>query len=235
MGAMKLFPLSIRKLTGFFLLALALAAIAADDAAPQAVNPASYDHPVRVACLGDSITMGGGTFHPATESYPAQLQALLGAKWEVTNYGVGGRTLLRKQDPYSIGAALKAKPDVIVMMLGTNDSRQTTWDAHGADFVGDYTMLLGQLRALDSHPKIWIGLPTPMFPGRWNLSEDILTAKTIPAIKQVAEQNHTGLIDLHAPFVDQKADFLDTVHPDAKICHQIAVIVAATLTGSAAK
>ena len=202
------------------LFASSLAAFGDTAPAPQAV---------KVACLGDSITMGTGTLHPATESYPAQLQVILGSKWQVINLGVGGRTLLRKQDPYSIGPALKAKPDVVVMMLGTNDSRQTTWDLHGADFVSDYTNLIQQLRALDSHPKIWICLPTPMFPGHWNLSEDILTSKTIPAIKQVAQQTGVGLIDLQTPFLNQGTDFRDTVHPDATVAHQIAQIVATTL------
>lgn len=42
--------------------------------AGHAAGPA----PVRVACVGDSITQGVGTAHPEKESYPAQLQALLG-------------------------------------------------------------------------------------------------------------------------------------------------------------
>jgi acyl-CoA thioesterase-1 len=201
--------------------------------AQQTVDPAAYNHPVRVACLGDSITMGVGTLVPAKESYPAQLQAILGPKWEVTNFGVGGRTLLRKADPFSIGRGLAAKPDVVVILLGTNDSRQATWDKFGTDFVGDYSSIIDQLARLDTHPKIWICIPPPMFPGRWNLSEDVLTAKTIPAIKEVAKAKNVPLIDLHTPLMDQKANFADTVHPNPKVARRIAEIVAAALTGSA--
>jgi len=198
----------------------------------QVINPAAYNHPIRVACLGDSITMGVGTLVPAKESYPAQLQVILGPKWEVINFGVGGRTLLRKADAFSIGRGLASKPDVVVILLGTNDSRQVTWDKFGADFTGDYSSIIDQLARLDTHPKIWICIPPPMFPGRWNLSEDVLTGKTIPAIQEVAREKNVPLIDLHTPLLDQKANFGDTVHPNAKVARRIAELVAAALTGS---
>lgn len=57
--------------------------------------------PVKVAFVGDSITEGAGLGSPGTESYPAKLQRLLGSGYTVGNYGVSGRTLLRKGDfPY---------------------------------------------------------------------------------------------------------------------------------------
>jgi lysophospholipase L1-like esterase len=55
--------------------------------------------PVRVACIGDSITEGAGTENG--KSYPAQLQNLLGPSWQIGNFGLSGRTLLKKGDfPY---------------------------------------------------------------------------------------------------------------------------------------
>jgi acyl-CoA thioesterase-1 len=200
---------------------------------PQVIDPASYDHPVRVACLGDSITMGVGTRVPAQESYPAQLQSILGSKWTVVNLGVGGRTLLRKADPYSIGQGLKSKPDVVIIMLGTNDSQQATWDKFGSDFTGDYDAIIDALEKLDTHPKIWICCPPPMFPGHWKLSEDVLTTHVIPAITQVAKDKNVPLIDLHTPLLDQKANFADAVHPNPVAAHRMAEIVAAAITGTA--
>ena len=43
---------------------------------------------IRVACVGDSITAGYGLSDPGTQSYPAQLQALLGSGYSVGNFGV---------------------------------------------------------------------------------------------------------------------------------------------------
>src|SRR6056297_1224323 len=50
--------------------------------------------PIRVACLGDSIT-AGARVDAKSESYPARLQELLGDNFEVRNFGIGGATLLK--------------------------------------------------------------------------------------------------------------------------------------------
>ena len=54
--------------------------------------------PVRVACVGNSITYGAGIANRQQNSYPAQLQYYLGADYEVRNFGVSGTTLLVHQD-----------------------------------------------------------------------------------------------------------------------------------------
>jgi len=223
---------ALRHLLQAGLLASAITALANDPVTVPTLNPDSYDHPVKIACLGDSITQGVGTHDPATESYPAQLQTLLGTKYVVTNFGVGGRTLLRKQDPFDIGRALRSKPDVVVIMLGTNDSRQQTLDQHGADFIGDYDHIIEQFKALETHPKIWICAPVPMFPGQWKLSEELLSSKVIPAIQQVAKDENVPIIDLHTPFLNEKSNFPDTVHPNPKAAHHIAECVATALAGT---
>ena len=55
---------------------LVSAAMAADPMAP--IKPADYDAPVKVACVGDSITQGSGA--APGRAYPAQLQEMLGEK-----------------------------------------------------------------------------------------------------------------------------------------------------------
>src|SRR5579863_8364775 len=71
---------------------------------PVPIDLAKYTAPIRIACVGDSITAGLGV--ATGKSYPSQLQALLGDKWQVQNFGVSGRTLLKKGDhPYWIEKA----------------------------------------------------------------------------------------------------------------------------------
>ncbi len=72
----------------------ALCCMAADPMAP--IDPAAYKAPVRVACIGDSITEGAGAYKG--KSWPEQLQGLLGKSWQVMNFGLGGRTLLKQGD-----------------------------------------------------------------------------------------------------------------------------------------
>lgn len=49
---------------------------------------------IKVACVGNSITSGYTLPDPATQSYPAQLQKLLGNSYQVGNFGKSGATLL---------------------------------------------------------------------------------------------------------------------------------------------
>lgn len=49
---------------------------------------------VKIACVGNSITEGPGRNHP--DSYPLQLEKILGQGYQVKNFGVGARTLLKK-------------------------------------------------------------------------------------------------------------------------------------------
>lgn len=79
--------------------------------------------PVKVACIGASITYGARINDRAQNCYPAQLQRMLGSGYEVTNYGVSGTTLLHNGDkPYrntpQYQAALAANPGIVVIDLG---------------------------------------------------------------------------------------------------------------------
>ena len=69
--------------------------VAETPAAPVAVQ--GFKEPVRVACVGDSITEGAGVRDP-NKRYPAQLGVLLGANYDVKNFGVSGTTMLDNGD-----------------------------------------------------------------------------------------------------------------------------------------
>ena len=95
----------------------------------------------KIACVGDSITYGYGLSNPSQQSYPAVLQSLLGSQHTVGNFGTSGCTLLKAGDkPYWNDANFSAsdafKPDVVVIMLGTNDAKPQNW-SHKADFSAD--------------------------------------------------------------------------------------------------
>lgn len=53
---------------------------------------------IKVACVGDSITFGGG----GRESYPHYLQQCLGERFEVGNFGLNGATMIDEGDRYSV-------------------------------------------------------------------------------------------------------------------------------------
>jgi lysophospholipase L1-like esterase len=203
------------------------------------VDPAAYDHPVRVACVGDSITFGFGIKNRAKACYPAQLGRMLGKQWEARNFGNTGSTLLKlgnksywKQKQFS--AAHDFAPDVVVIMLGTNDSKPRNWDKHGGEFVTDYKDLIASFAQLPSRPRIWICKPTPCFPGDGEIANAAIEANVIPAIEQVAREAGIGLIDEHAALAGRGDLFADHVHPNAEGARLIAAAVYSALTGKRA-
>jgi len=83
---------------------------------------------VRVACVGDSITFGAGVEDRDKNHYPAVLGGLLGTSFDVRNFGRSGATLSSSGDlPYrdtdEFKAATAFAPDVVVIKLGTNDTK----------------------------------------------------------------------------------------------------------------
>ena len=93
---------------------------------------------IKVACIGNSITDGHGIDLAPRNGYPAQLQRILGNGYNVKNFGVSARTMLNKGDyPYmnelAWRDALAFKPDIVIIKLGTNDSKPENWQ-YNADF-----------------------------------------------------------------------------------------------------
>ena len=190
----------------------------------------SAAEPLRVACVGDSITQGVGTKEPATGSYPAQLQKLLGPSYAVQNFGVGGRTMLRKADPFDHHPALQSRPAIVIIALGTNDSKTGIWSAHKDEFISDYVAMIKEFQALPSHPAIWACLPPPAFPGNWSITETIIHDDVIPAIWKAAQLTGIQVIDLHTPLIPCGALFPDKVHPGEEGAARIAATVAKAIS-----
>ncbi len=190
---------------------------------------------IRVACVGDSITCGVGVDNPALNSYPAQLNRMLGDKWEVGNFGVSARTLLNQGDfPYqkepALQVALAFHPKVVVILLGANDSKPQNWRFKDA-FVPDYRELIGKFKALPEHPKIFICRPTPA-PGSGNfgINEPVLQEE-LKLIDSIAKTEKVKIIDLHQALAGKDELIPDRVHPNAAGATLMAKTVYKALTG----
>jgi acyl-CoA thioesterase-1 len=168
--------------------------------------------PIRVACVGDSITAG-------TE-YPVYLWELLGSGYVVGNFGVGGATVAKDTgsswvNETGFSVSLFFKPNIVILALGTNDAN-TNYNETNASFVADYLALIDEFKALSSKPSLYLMLPPPIFPNNGNLSYTLLQNFVIPSIHQVASQSGLAIIDAYSPLLDHSEYFADGVHPSVE-------------------
>ncbi len=175
---------------------------------------------IRVACIGNSITDGMGIDMRTRLGYPATLQHYLGKGYNVKNCGVSSRTMLNKGDyPYmreqAWRDALAFQPNIVVIKLGTNDSKPENWQ-YKADFKADMQEMVDSLRKLPSKPRILLCTPIPAFQPRWGITDSVITSEVIPAIRQVAKKNKLTVIDLHSIVTDPKLMTSDMIHPNDK-------------------
>lgn len=189
---------------------------------------------LRVACIGNSITDGFGIDMAEQQGYPAQLQRLLGSGYYVRNFGVSSRTLLNKGDrPYQNERAwrdaLAFKPDIVLIKLGTNDSKPENWQ-YGKDFAADLQQMVDALKAGENHPRIVLCTPIPAFKPTWNINDSVIVNGITPIINKVAKKNKLQVVDLHTCFAGEGDKMLaDGIHPDAKGARRLAEIVAEAL------
>lgn len=201
----------------------------------QPIDPSKYKAPVKVACIGNSITFGSGIPDRPRDSYPAQLGSMLGDQWEVRNFGVGGRTMLKKGDfPYwNEEAWTEAKaflPDVVIIKLGTNDTKPQNWK-FSTEFLSDGRAMVGELKNLPSHPVIFLCKPVPAYAGRWGINDSIIQHGILPAIERLAKEEKLQVIDLYSALKGRGNLFPDQIHPNAEGAGLMAQCIAKKLTG----
>ena len=181
------------------------------------------------------------------KAWPGQLQKLLGSDYVVKNYGRSARTLLKKGDQpiwneQAWRDAVAFKADVVIIKLGTNDSKPENWQ-HGNEFESDLRSMIDQLNPKvpvlnkkgkptkkmqrSAKPRIILCTPIPAYKPSWNISDSVIVNQIIPIINKVAQDEHLEVIDLHSIFnnADGKAMQADGIHPTEAGDAQIAKTV----------
>ena len=175
---------------------------------------------VRVACIGNSITFGAGIRNRSRDSYPSVLARMLGDSYWVKNFGVSARTMLNKGDhPYmnepAYKNALAFNPNIVVIKLGTNDSKSFNWK-YKADFMKDAQTMINAFKGLPSQPKIYLCYPSKAYLTGDGINDDIISKEIIPMIKKLAKKNGLSVIDLHTAMDGMPELFPDRIHPNEK-------------------
>lgn len=200
---------------------------------PLMAAAAHSQTPLRVACVGDSITYGDTIEERATQSYPAVLERLAQGRLEVGNFGVNGATAISTffrtwSDTLACRRALNFRPDVAVVMLGLNDLLGFR------DRLDDYPAALrdvvARFQALPSKPRLFLCTLTPIAPPESAQEVNRLIRETMnPAIRAVAAETGAAVIDVSAVFPNRMDLLPDGLHPTAAGAEIIARAVWAAL------
>ncbi|MBQ9640232.1 MAG: alpha/beta hydrolase fold domain-containing protein [Bacteroidaceae bacterium] len=192
--------------------------------------PAEDD--IRVACVGNSITDGSGIDMAEAFGYPAQLRKQLGQGYAVKNFGVGARTMSnRGNHPYQQELAwrdcLAWQPNIVIIKLGTNDSKPENWQYAKDDYTQCLQQMVDSLRSLPSKPRIILASPITAYKPTWNISDSIITTAIMPALQKFAKKQKLEYLELHTLFQDDGKQMQnDGIHPNDKGAAQLADIIA---------
>jgi lysophospholipase L1-like esterase len=174
---------------------------------------------IRVTCIGASITEGARIANPKENSYPGQLQSLLGVKYKVSNFGVSGTTMLKKGNhPYcktdAYQNALQSNPDIVFIDLGENDAKAINRPFYN-ELVADAREMIRSFKNLPSHPRIIVLLPTAMFVTDTNgIYDPVCISEVSPRLQQAASAEGVEVIDMHSLFAGRPDLVPDQIHPE---------------------
>lgn len=190
-------------------------------------NCKKYKKNYHIGTLGDSITKGS-----EQANYPNELKALIPDKDSVTNYGVAGTCLVKNcfapiWDTEAFAHLLKDQPDIIIVMLGTNDAHFKNFGVR-QNFERDYRELLDLLQNLDTDPRLVLCYPPPYYENN-PVGDSLVRTELIPIIDKVAADYHLQVVDTHYKVDDYPAHYPDKLHPNREGALTLATIIAEAL------
>jgi acetyl esterase/lipase/lysophospholipase L1-like esterase len=192
-----------------------------------------------IACVGNSITAGNKLSDTASQRYTSLLIKNLNTEYLslginnldspviIANKGLSGRTMLKNgTQPYwketaTIGQIFTLKPNIITIMLGTNDTKPVNWSHYSSQFESDYTAMIDTFSSISSSPKIILCIPPPIFKVRTSASDTTTHSDStmlygiIPIIKKIAAAKSLPVIDTRTSLISRQNLFSDSLHPDS--------------------
>ena len=190
------------------------------------INPGYKEGQIKVACVGDSVTYGHSISPWKKNNYPALLGSMMGEEYHVCNFGVSGSTVQDSGDqPYTATGAytqsLDYDADVLVFMMGSNDSKPENWQGE-EKFIEAYNKLLDTYLQNDKAPAVYLcTVPTANFPE--GVTEGLTNYDIQPQyveavadiVREIAKERNLPLIEINN-LTENRRDLFgkDNVHPN---------------------
>ncbi|SFN59543.1 Lysophospholipase L1 [Pseudobutyrivibrio sp. UC1225] len=177
---------------------------------------------VRITCAGDSLTYGSGVLKSREiDSYPSQLQVKLGTGYLVSNYGLRNATAASTGDlPYveseQYKESLDSNPDIVILMLGTNDTKVDNWNP--SDYREGLLSIVKTYQNLKSKPVVYLMRSPYCFPiegnehAEYQVQENIVNGELGDIISEVAAETGVTMIDLKAVTEGKEYLYTDGIH-----------------------
>ena len=207
---------------------------------------------IRVACVGDSITWGTAMTNRVAECYPAQLQKILGDRYEVVNFGNPGSCVYSdpkagpsgwRPHPWRAGGSAKAayafKPDIVVGALGANDAAihmyECIYDEKGAPktepglFRREYIELLKAFEGDGRPPRyiVWTKLAPLGKKHRTKGKPDPFVLRgDLEAVALAVGAETLDMFTPLLPYAETEHYAADGVHPEGRAQRVIAEVTA---------
>jgi len=158
-----------------------------------------YDF-IKVGCVGDSNTYGSEASDRSKYAWPIQIRSMLGEKYETRNFGISGALMMdhlndawKNKTAYSENKAYD--PDIIVIALGTNDSKDNYWDA--VKFKNSYVNLINEFKGYSAEPEIYMAIPIKAYSSSWLINDQTIREKVTPVMQEISKEMGIPLIDLY--------------------------------------
>lgn len=174
---------------------------------------------IRVACVGDSITFGDQVKQRTENCYPAVLGRALGDKYDVRNFGACGASASKSAwhnywKLKEFRASLEFKPNIVVIMFGTNDTNPKNWQRTQNTITKAFNELIDTYSALETKPKIYLCLPVECFGSKY--ADEACLKMVRKEIRAVAKERGIEIINMYAALKGKKELFPDNLHPNAE-------------------
>ena len=90
----------------------------------------------------------------------------------------------------------------------------------------DYQLMIDTLKALSSHPSIYLCTPIHSENVEWGIRDSVITNEIAPLVRLLVRRNKQKLIDLNILFPNDKNLLLDDgVHPNVDGSKRLAEII----------